>query len=89
VRCVLVVDVGGDAAVLEVNGDDDRVRIATASTLMGSVTSIGSGRLAGRRLESGGVCGDTAWGRVSLRVLERRDRGRRGFIGGESSWARG
>jgi hypothetical protein len=79
-----VVDVGGDAAILGVNGDDDGVRTATASTWMGSVMSIGSGRLAGRWLESGGVCGDTAsnlkaWGRVSLRVLERRERGRRGF----------
>jgi hypothetical protein len=79
-----VVDVGGDAAVPGANGDDDEVRTATASTWVGSATLIGSGRLAGRWLEGYGVCGDVAsnsmaWGRASLRVLERRERGQRGF----------
>jgi hypothetical protein len=71
VRCVLVVGVGGDVAVLGANGDDDDVCTATVSTWVGSATSIGSGRLAGRWLEGYGVCGDAAsnsmaWGCASL-----------------------
>jgi hypothetical protein len=89
-----VVDVSDDATVPEANGDNDEVRMTTASTWVVTATSIGSGRFAGRRLEGGGVCGDaasnsTAWGCASLRVLERRERGRRGFYRRGNSWVRG
>jgi hypothetical protein len=54
---MLVVDVGGDAAVPRANGDDDEVRRDAASPMMSAATSIACWRVAGVRLECVGAAG--------------------------------